>query len=315
MDRMSAPAPAPGLPEDLRFYDRGWLSSSTTICLGAEPAVIDTGYVKHQAQTLELVQAAIGAQPLAQIAHTHLHSDHCGGTHALQTAWPRATTWVPEPTLSRVQAWDESRLSYRATGQRCPRFRADRALVPGRSIRLGARQWKIHAAPGHDKRAIFLFDAHDGILIAGDALWEQGVGVIFPEIEGTATFTHFLGTLDIIEALQPQWVLPGHGAPIAHGPTLTAALQQARERIAYFRAQPQRHAEYAAKVLVKYQLMDVERMERAALLAWMDATPDLHKAQQIAAPDKPWETWAPSIIELLLAKGALRAQGRTILDA
>ena len=76
--------PAHPLPADLRVFDRGWLSSTNVLCLGEAPALIDTGHAKHAARTVALVREALGGQPLARIAHTHLHSDHCGGNAALQ---------------------------------------------------------------------------------------------------------------------------------------------------------------------------------------------------------------------------------------
>ena len=56
----------------------------------------------------------------------------------------------PSPSMAAVERWDEDALSYRLTDQPCPRFVADRALVPGASIVLGEAHWQIHAAPGHD---------------------------------------------------------------------------------------------------------------------------------------------------------------------
>ena len=72
------------LPENLILHERGWLSSNNLLCLGESPALIDTGHVKHADETVRQVRQALGDQPLADIAHTHLHSDHCGGNAALQ---------------------------------------------------------------------------------------------------------------------------------------------------------------------------------------------------------------------------------------
>src|SRR5574337_1675754 len=192
------------IADDIRVFDRGWLSSTNVLCLGDEPALVDTGHVKHAAQTVTLVQQALGNQPLACIAHTHLHSDHCGGTGALQAAWPAARTWVPRVSLDVVQRWDANALSFDATGQRCARFNAQHGLRPGDTVRLGSRDWQIHAAPGHDNLAVLLFEPAACILIAGDALWEHGVGVIFPQIDGGEGFAAFERTLQAIEALQPD---------------------------------------------------------------------------------------------------------------
>ena len=56
------------IADDIRVFDRGWLSSTNVLCLGDEPALVDTGHVKHAAQTVVLVREALGGQPLARIA-------------------------------------------------------------------------------------------------------------------------------------------------------------------------------------------------------------------------------------------------------
>jgi glyoxylase-like metal-dependent hydrolase (beta-lactamase superfamily II) len=313
MTTLAQPTPQ---PDDIRVFDRGWLSSTNIVCLGDEPALIDTSYIKHADATVDLIRQALGGQALARIAHTHLHSDHCGGTRALQQVWPDVQTWVPAASFDAVQAWDEEALTYRATGQRCVRFRAKHALNVGQTLRLGTRDWQVHAAPGHDALAVFLFDPRDRILIAGDALWEQGVGIIFPVIDGTDTFDAFLHTLDAIEALQPEWVIPGHGAPIARRTgALERAIGQARERVRHFKQHPESHALYAAKVFVKYELMDVECSSWPALEAWMARTPDLRRLHAQAAADTPWHDWTRGIVAALVARKALRDDGQQVSNA
>jgi glyoxylase-like metal-dependent hydrolase (beta-lactamase superfamily II) len=57
---------------------------------GEETAVVDTGYVTHAEQTLALIESVLGTRPLDRILNTHLHSDHCGGNAALQSATRRS---------------------------------------------------------------------------------------------------------------------------------------------------------------------------------------------------------------------------------
>lgn len=306
---------SPALPSDLRVFDRGWLSSTNVVCLGAQPAVIDTGHVKHAEQTVALVRDVLGDTPLARIAHTHLHSDHCGGTGALQAAWPQAQTWVPAPSLQSVQDWDQEALTFDETGQRCARFTAQHALQPGASVRLGERDWQVHAAPGHDDLAVFLFNPDDRILIAGDALWEHGVGIIFPQLDGTGGFHLFEQTVDAIDALRPDWLVPGHGTTLARSDGgIERALEQARSRLAYYRERPDQHALYAAKVMIKYQMLDVEAMTHAAFRAWLDDTRLLHELHQAYWPETGWDDWLQQVLRPLLSKDVLRQDATHVRD-
>jgi hypothetical protein len=53
------------------------------------------------------------------------------------------------------------------------------------------------------------------------------------------------------------------------------ALRVARQRLNIFVAQPERHIQYAAKVMLKFKLLDAQHMERAELCAWAQSTPYL----------------------------------------
>lgn len=299
----------------MRVFERGWLSSNNVLCLGERAAVIDTGHVKHGAETVRLVDAALRGQPLAEIAHTHLHSDHCGGTAALQAAHPDARTWVPEASLAHVQAWDEDALTFGDTAQRCARFAAQHALVPGQAVRLGAHDWQIHAAPGHDALAVLLFEPRHGILISGDAMWEHGVGVIFPHIDGSDGFDTFTDTLALIEQLDPEVVIPGHGAPFGRADgAIAAAMERSRTRIAQFKGRPAQHALYAAKVLIKYQLLDVDAMTHADFERWLDAAPSLHLLHQQHRPDLAWPAWLAHVLTPMFSKGVLRRDATHVHD-
>jgi glyoxylase-like metal-dependent hydrolase (beta-lactamase superfamily II) len=261
------------LPSGVTVLERGWLSSNCVVLQGqggAGHALVDSGYCTHAPQTLVLLHATLQCQPLALLVNTHLHSDHCGGNAALQAAHPGLRTFIPPGHAQQVQQWDLQALSYVPTGQQCPRFGFDDVLLPGSEITLGQQRWQVHAAPGHDAHAVILFEPESRTLISGDALWERGFGVVFPELDGEEGFDEMAGTLDVVQALRPALVVPGHGAPFSD---VAQALAVARERLNGFVANPARHARYAAKVLLKFKLLEAQHMARTALVAWASTTP------------------------------------------
>ena len=301
----SPPTPAPAALQDLTFIERGWLSSNNVLLHGAPgegATLVDTGYCTHADQTLALVRHALGDQKLARIVNTHLHSDHCGGNALLQRELG-APLLIPPGQWDAVVAWDEDALSYRPTRQRCVRFRPDARIVPGEALRAGARSWEVLAAPGHDPDSVMLFDARHGVLISADALWENGFGVVFPEIEGHAGFDDVAAVLDVIERLPVQWVLPGHGAAFGN---VAAALARARSRLASFRADPARHDRHAAKVLLKFHMLEVRQESVGALRAWLAATPLLEGIwRRIGDAAAPIEAWCDMLVAELERAGAL----------
>jgi glyoxylase-like metal-dependent hydrolase (beta-lactamase superfamily II) len=136
--------------------------------------------------TVDLVVNALkrhGLKTLNKVVNTHLHSDHCGGNAALSNEFD-CEICIPEAEAIAVQDWDENLLSFQQLGQECPRFRHHALLIPGQEITLGSYRWQILAAPGHDNHSIMLYQEQHQILISADALWEEGFGVIFPELWG-----------------------------------------------------------------------------------------------------------------------------------
>ena len=306
------PLPTP-LPDGLTVLQRGWLSANNVVFAGPGPtAVVDTGYCTHAEQTVALVDASLQGRPLDLILNTHLHSDHCGGNAALQLAWPLARTLIPPGQWQHVQAWDPNALSYTPTGQECPAFRADATLCPGSEIQLGASPWQVHAAPGHDPHSVVLFEPVHRVLISADALWENGFGVVFPELEGESAFAEVGATLDLIEQLNAQVVIPGHGAVFSD---VAGAIATARRRLDGFQREPQRHALYAAKVLIKYKLLEWQQTSWSHLQAWTEGAPYFGMLHQRHFAQLPPADWLASLVDDLVRSGAATRQGDILHNA
>ena len=109
------------------------------------------------------------------------------------------------------------------------------------------------------------------MLISADALWENGFGVVFPEIDGEPGFDDVGAVFDLIETTAgAAVVIPGHGAPF----TDLAARCSGALAPGGFRAEPaRRHARHAAKVMLKYHLMEERAQGAQALREWMAETP------------------------------------------
>ena len=307
---MSVP---PSLPPEIIVIERGWLSANNVLLLGRDrTALVDSGYCSHAAQTVALVERALGGRPLDWLLNTHLHSDHCGGNAALKERYPLLQTLIPPGQAAQVYAWDEDALSYRPTGQQCPRFGYDALLEPGAEVMLADRVWQIHAAPGHDPDAVMLFAPAERLLLSADALWENGFGVVFPELDGEAAFGQVAATLDLIEALAPAQVVPGHGAVFSD---VAGALDRARRRLDAFVRDPYRHASHAAKVLLKYKLLELQRARRADFERWARATPYFETVRRRYFADADAAAWLEELLQELVRGGAARIEGDFVLNA
>ncbi|RFU47204.1 MBL fold metallo-hydrolase [Paraburkholderia sp. DHOC27] len=300
------------LPPSIQVLERGWLSSNNVLLMDdACAALIDTGYVSHAPQTLALVQSALAGRPLDLIVNTHLHSDHCGGNALLQSAWPQCRTAIPQAESEAVATWDLTRLTYRATGQRCAPFTFTETIAPGASLTLGNLDWQVLGAPGHDPHSLMLYCASERVLISADALWENGFGVIFPELEGESGFAEQQAVLELIAGLDVRTVIPGHGAPFTD---VAPALERAFSRIAWLRADPARNAKNALKVLIVFKLLEVREMSFDTLLQMLDDATVMRAAAAMLKPRDAWPALLHGLVEeLAVSGGPLAVDGARIV--
>lgn len=300
------------LPPGVVVLERGWLSSNNVVLRGSDDAaVVDSGYWTHSGQTVALVEGAALGLPVRTLVNTHLHSDHCGGNAALQAHFPDLETWIPPGQANAVRRWDPVALTHEPTGQHCPPFTITGTLAPGTALRLGEREWEVHAAPGHDPHSVILFEPSSRTLISADALWQSGFGVVFPELEGLQAFDEVAATLDLIERLEPALVIPGHGPLFID---VGAALERARSRLAAYVSDPARHAVHAGKVLLKFKLLEWQRLELDQFLDWAEEAAYLKTVHGKWFGQVPTRLWITSLVEDLVRSGAAARDGEFLLN-
>jgi glyoxylase-like metal-dependent hydrolase (beta-lactamase superfamily II) len=263
----SAPAPAPSF----HVIERGWLSSNNILLFdGDDATLVDSGYVGHAAQTVSLVKSALAGRRLVRLINTHSHSDHIGGNAALQREFGCAIV-IPAGIEQHVAEWNETALLLAIADQRGERFRHDGVVRAGDTLVMGGMTWQAIAAPGHDMDALMFHCPAARLLISGDALWEDGFGIVFGELLGQpGALRATRETLDAIAALEVDVVIPGHGKPFGD---VAAALGRAARRLAAFEADPARMARNAVKAGFIFNLLDMEGLPRSELEAYLERVP------------------------------------------
>lgn len=301
------------LPPGITVFERGWLSANNILFrTGQGTALVDSGYCTHADQTVSLIRRALVDQPLDLLLNTHLHSDHCGGNAALQATYANLETRIPPGQADQVSDWDPVALTYEPTGQLCPQFRMQGLLLPETEIVLGDRRWQIHGSPGHDPHSVILFEPASRTLISADSLWENGFGVVFPELEGESAFDEVANTIDVIEKLDPLLVIPGHGKVFGH---VEMSIAAARRRLEGFVRDPRKHAIHAAKVLLKFKLLERQRVRFVDFTAWAVGTPYFRLIHGRWAPEIGIRRWVEDLSDDLIRVNAAKRESDWILNA
>jgi glyoxylase-like metal-dependent hydrolase (beta-lactamase superfamily II) len=257
------------LPPQIHVFVRDWLSANNILLKSPDGHVlIDTGYVRHAPFTLKLLQSqnGLGRDALAKIVNTHCHSDHIGGNASIQRFY-RCPIALPEGEAPLIERWDTKALWLDYADQQTDRFAVDEILRAGTTQLWGNLEWQAIAAPGHDMGALVFFNPEHRILISGDALWENGYGLVMPRAIEPAALPATRATLDMLAALDARIVIPGHGEVFTD---VAPALARAYARTAAFEADDARVARHALKVLLTFRLLDRQRMPLAELPAYVE---------------------------------------------
>ena len=261
------------LPESIQVIERGWLSSNNVVLHARNGAVVvDSGYGTHVPQTLALLERILAGKKPARLINTHCHSDHMGGNAAIQKKYGCRTS-IPEGEAALIDDWDEQALILSIADQRAERFSYDDTFRDGDTLKMGGYDWQVIAAPGHDTHAVMFHSPEARALISGDALWENGFGVVFPQLFGRDTaLAETRATLEAIARLRVDVVIPGHGRPFGDA---GAALERAFYRLEGYEEDTTRLARHCAKVMLSFALLEKRSMPLAELPAYVARVPIL----------------------------------------
>ncbi|MEY5028959.1 MAG: hypothetical protein RLZ63_1274 [Pseudomonadota bacterium] len=300
------------LPHGITALERDWLSANHVFLEHLDQTVlIDSGYCTHAPMTLHLLRQALQERSLTTLVNTHLHSDHCGGNASIQAEFTSVNTLTPPGHFDAVKNWDAELLTYAPTGQNCPRFVVNQQLQDRCEYEWGRTRWTAYAAPGHDNHAMMFFCAQHGILISGDALWEKGFGVIFPELDADSGYQQAANTLNLIEDLDAALVIPGHGSLFTD---VQSALRYARQRLEAFQSFPDKHARYASKVLVKFKLQEYGTISMQAFLQWAQNVPYLITLHRQLGAQQPFSHWFEQLLAELCQSGVMEIRDQQLIN-
>jgi glyoxylase-like metal-dependent hydrolase (beta-lactamase superfamily II) len=106
-----------------------------------------------------------------------------------------------------------------------------RRLAGGERLPAGDRSWEVVHTPGHSPGHICLWSAPDRLLCSGDHLLQ----LVSPPVTFERGFERdpmgcYLASLDRVRQLEPELVLPGHGAPFPDGARRAEVIARGKRR-------------------------------------------------------------------------------------
>jgi len=223
--------PVPGLGDLLAV--NAYLIEGENGCL-----LVDTGWNTHQTYSAlerQLAEIGLTTDDVNLIVITHFHPDHYGlagrlvetsgakvALHGIEKAFIDARYLkmdrlldqtanmlrfhgVPETELPRLQKASLGVRQYVAP------INPDVTLDGGENITFGGFHFQVIWTPGHSPGHICLHDSEKKLLISGDHVLPS----TFPNVglhpqSGDDPLGHYLRSLDVVEALNVDLVLPAH---------------------------------------------------------------------------------------------------------
>ena len=252
--RLRLPLPWPGVP-----HGNAW-----ALAAGEGIVLVDTGLGgrgRMRQLDLALGQAGFGFEDVRLLVCTHSHADHYGLAAPIVEAagcelwmhprWEHVRLMVDDPAAALEQRLEVARQSgvppaalerYREArkstdGELIDGLREpDRDLVPGVEIETDHGLWQVHETPGHAPSHVVLHQPEQRLLLSGDHLLGRTV-LFFDHGHSPDPVGEFLTSLDEVEPLAVDLVLPGHGRPFRDADAhIAAARQQVEELGARVRA-------------------------------------------------------------------------------
>jgi glyoxylase-like metal-dependent hydrolase (beta-lactamase superfamily II) len=198
------PAVPPAASKDGVSYNRVSLGfvNAYVLVRGKEIAVVDTGVQGSESAIADVIRSIGGSW--ADVRHvilTHHHPDHAGSMAAVMAAASKATAYIGEADLAQIGG------GLTLSG-----------LKDGADV-FGLR---VIGTPGHTAGHIAIYDAQNAVLIAGDALNNNGV-LSGPNPQYSADMQEANRSVAKLGALAFETLYVGHGGPLTSGASAAVA--------------------------------------------------------------------------------------------
>jgi glyoxylase-like metal-dependent hydrolase (beta-lactamase superfamily II) len=226
--RLRLPLPWPGVP-----HGNVWAIAADGGIVLFDTGIGGKGGLRRF--DLALAQAGFGLEDVRLLVCTHSHTDHYGLAAPIvegagcelwmHPAWEHIRLHADDPAASLERRIEVARQSG-VPAASLERYRQrheddddngidaiavpDRDLLPGVEVETDLGTWQVHETPGHAPSHVVLRQPERKLMISGDHLLGRTV-LFFDHGHTPDPVGEFLRSLDQVEPLEVDLVLPGHG--------------------------------------------------------------------------------------------------------
>ena len=265
--------------KDLFFIERGYLNANHFVYRSKSPILIDTGYIADFSETEKLIaELGVNLSDISLIVNTHTHCDHIGGNQIIQQ---RSDCDIALHAVGRhfIDIQDDWSTWWRYYNQEAEFFTVTQTLQDGEIIAVGPHEFQVIYTPGHASDGIVLYNRREKVLISSDTLWENDMAAMTLRVEGSRALFDMQQSLEKLEALEVEFVYPGHGPPFGD---MKRAIANSKNRIERYFREPDQIGNDLIKKIIVYTLMMKKTIQESELFPylmdthWFKETVDLY---------------------------------------
>ncbi len=95
---------------------------------------------------------------------------------------------------------------------------------------------------------------------------------------------------------------------------MEAALAVARQRLTQFRGDPRRHARHAAKVLIKFKLLELQQVALSDFRSWIAQTSYFDQLHRAHFGQHDFTAWSDELMQDLVHAGVARIDSQMLFN-
>jgi hypothetical protein len=175
------------------------------------------------------------------------------------------------------------------------------------NLRLGHADWEIVGTPGHTPDHVSLWQPEERLLVVGDALSDYDVGWVNLALDGADAAATALASLRRLADLEPQVIMPGHGAI---PPDPRAAVATALRRAQRLVDDPAGAVWYATRRIFAFALMIRSGIPTDELEPYLRARAWLTDAARLLNGTP--EAFATELVKAMLNSGAVTVRDQRL---